>query len=664
MFTYHSTQAPTLLTTFSSSAETYQTGGFSGSGVVLYFTPGTVSAWGSHSFTTREECTFSLYGVAETYGGYLTPRTIVAYSNRWTYYQNATSQSFQTVPLGGTASGGDGYFNLETGLAVAALDYFSNVWADTGASYSTYFQKTTSYNFTSTWTSTTATANWPTTTTTSSSYAFPTTSAFGTLLSTGNTSSTSSYLTSTLATTSLSSTAYKTSTLSTIGLLLFDTVVEAFSTDWLWRITNTSSRDRASLVASSFTKNTFSADFSASSRLFSAPTYNDESYDLEFGYYPKQTVTYIYIEPDYTESTSTTIATTEASITAVSAEAGSTVLVPYAGTVEQTYSVTTTTTTDIYFNVLVSYTESEEFVDLPGAYSSVTNIVTYETTTTDGVVTSSTSWTSPVNAIDTVLQRYTDSYATATGGFDTYLSQSWAQAGYQHNVTNQFAGGTFFIGNVFAKGCAIFGNADYFLPSAKRPIVLFGVQLPPIIGRGESQGTAISVVGPSFPMRQQAYGYASEGLGTGIVTPVLWTETETYEYGLGTWTSFYSPSDSKIHLTNSDGGTTTVSLQLLGSVRADLTETLRNLRWGGHDWLSNTLSLTATDVQARATRQNSAGATSSEYLTFTPASSTVTVQAADGIALEYVPQLSAYTTNYSAFLSFGKFTAFPSTAPS
>ncbi len=572
------------------------------------------------------------------------------------------------------ASGGFGGSYFETGLAVAALEYSSNVWANTGwnpttadyNSYSTYYQRTTSYSITATWTSTTTTANWPTTTTTSSSYVFPTTSMFGTLLSTGNTSATSSYLTSTLATTSLSSTVYKTSTFSTVGLLLFDTVVEASSTDWLWRITNTSSQDRASLVASSFTKNSFSADFSTSSRIFSAPTYNDESYDLEFGYYPKQTVTYIYIEPDYTESTSTTTATTEASMTAASANVAVTAIVPYAGTVEQTYSTTTTTTTDIYFNVLVSYTESEEFVDLPGAYSSVAHTVTYETTTTDGVVTSSTSWSGPVNAIDTVLQRYTDSYATATAGFDTYLSQSWAQAGYQHNVTNQYAGGTLFSGDLFAKGCAIVGAADYLLPSAKRPIVLFGVQLPPVVGRGESQGTAISVVGPSFPMRQQAYGYASEGEGTGIVAPVLWTEKETYEYGLGTWASSYSPSDSRIYLTNSDGGTTTVSLQLLGTVRSDLTETQRNLKWGGLDWHSNDLSLTATDVLVRATRQNSASATSTEHLTFTPSSSTTTVQAGDGIAVEYVPQLRAFIANYSypASFSFGKFTAFPSTAPS
>lgn len=522
-----------------------------------------------------------------------------------TFPNNATiiisSVSYISATAGGTVrsiSSGTTVTSSITGqTGPAGTDTTTTIQTGSGSgSQSAVWQESFTYN--STTVTSTSTSTIQTTVTSTRQSTFPTSTSTG---GTVSSSSADTYTNSSTTSFSATVTTYATATLSLPCIV--NTIIEAATSDWAWKVTTTGT-DSLDSIGESFTKTTFVASMLTGDS--AVPTFTDVGAAAS---------TKTWTSTTYTSTTTASTRSTTSQSTYRVAQSGS--ALPFTNTT-RTATISYTSTVNTTLTYSSSGTRTTTFTHFPATNGSttVTSADTVTTTWANGTSLSTYTYTRP----------QTNSGLTGSNsGSGSSGSAQTTHATFTEKVTTSTSNSA----TASPTASSVTVSVSYTRDSSAGPTVPSVADVT--IGEGWQAGSL---------GRQQS-------IGTNIASG---TESTVSDQA-----TIWPPSVKTPVASSSD------AYAPAGSVP----QTLRNVKststFGGYGWVStdgSTASQSSLGIHRITTCNSSSSGTSQK--TWSPTASTVSISSGVGLAAESVPIANSTSTN-NGDSQFVSFSAFPST---
>jgi hypothetical protein len=521
------------------------------------------------------------------------PDNVTAVIVSSTFISASASGTVRTIV---SSTAGSTTFTSQTGPATSDTNV-ANQASSSSRSTTSVWQDAFTYN--SGTSSQSTTSNGQTTVTTTRASTFPTSTTGS---ATTSSSSADTFTTSATTTFSATLTTYATATLSLPCIV--NTVIEATTGEWAWKVTTTGT-DELSSIGASFTKSTFVA--SGAGGASSPPTVTDVG---------AASSTKTWTSTTYTSTTTASSKSTTSQSTYRVAQSGSSV--PFTNTTRTaTVSYTTSQATTLTYSS--SGTRTTTFAHFPATNGSttVTSADTVTTTWANGTSLSTYTYTRPQT--NSVL-------SDVNSGSGATASAQTTHATFTEKVTTSTT--TSNVINITAVSAT--ATVTYTRQSSSGPSVPAFDEIT--IGEGWQAGS----IG-----RQQS-------IGTNIAAG---TESSASEVA-----TIWPPSVKTPIAGSSD------AFGVAGSVPQTLHTIKSTSTFGGFGWVStdgSTASQSALGIHQLTTCKGSSSGTSK--ITWSPTASTVSIASGVGLAAESIPIASSSSQSSNGDSQFVSFSAFPST---
>ncbi len=487
------------LTSFRSTGSNYST--FTGAGTTTVSSLGYTGSihgfyGGSTSSTTSATSSVLIAGTGPVFN-FTSGRTTSAES----WLDSAIQPDGITIPSGRTTAS-------QTFSSTGQV--FLGVVTYTNTTYSSTSSATISVSTTATRSSIflTGTTDSATTSGTTTSFTFNTTTT---------TSSSDPFTTQASSTSTVNFTSYST-TVETFAPFALDTVVQALTTDWPWRITTTGSGEFSNL-GTAITSTTFTDQGIVTTNAMT------DTYD----YSQTATSSLTFTVPIFGNSTiSSTIPGTSSFTYLVALQGG---VIPFTDTTTATIFNTTTTNATFTFQTFSSRTLASIVRTYIATRTPNSNASTVTTTFTGGTVSTSMSWTLP--NIDSTFPVGSSSFESTFGASRTFSSTIENQI-----TTNQF----------IYRGSSVGHSVTSPSPITHCAVTIgAGFQTPTQLGRGFPIGTnvaagtdstvaGVSTAWPTSVLTPVATDPAAVGLDGTVPQTLVWSRTTSKFGGFG-WDS-------------------------------------------------------------------------------------------------------------------------------